>query len=95
MRLRHPIRSTATRTRSALLAALAVALGLTLSGTLLSAPAYAAEPGHARQLHGTGLRPVRGAEPGRDDRVAQELAVPRRRASTSPVTPVPASARPT
>ncbi len=44
MRLRHPIRSTASRTRSTLLAALAVALTLALSFAALSAPAYAANP---------------------------------------------------
>ena len=44
MRLRHPIRSTATRTRSLLVAALAVALTVPLLGSLTSAPAYAANP---------------------------------------------------
>ena len=44
MRLRHPFRSTDTRTRSARLGGLGVALALVVSGTLLSAPAYAANP---------------------------------------------------
>ncbi|MEO7350800.1 MAG: glycoside hydrolase domain-containing protein [Marmoricola sp.] len=55
MRLLHPIRGTATRTRSKLVAALAVALALPLSGGLLSAPAYAANPVTPGNFRGLGF----------------------------------------
>ncbi len=54
MRLRHPFRSL-TRTRSTLVAGLAVALSLPLSGGLLSAPAYAANPVTPGNYRGLGF----------------------------------------
>ena len=54
-------------------------LGL-LAGLLAVARARRAragrQPGHARQLHRLRLRPVPGADPGGDGRLAQALAVP-------------------
>src|SRR3954468_4418774 len=55
MRLHHPIRSTATRSRSAVLAALGVVVALTVSGTLLTAPAYAANPVTPGNFKGRGF----------------------------------------
>ena len=42
-------------------------------------PGVRRQPGHARHLPGSRLRPVRGTQPGRDERVDEVLAVPRRR----------------
>ena len=55
MRLRHPARSRAVRTRHALGAALVAAVALGLSGSLLSAPAYAANPVTPGNYRGLGF----------------------------------------
>ena len=53
------------------------------------------QPGDPGQLHRLRVRPVPGADPGRDERLAEELAVPRRRGSTSPATAAAAATSPT
>ncbi len=55
MLARTSLRSTSQRRRSWLVATLAVALALTLSGTLLSAPAYAANPVTPGNFRGLGF----------------------------------------
>ena len=82
-----------SRTRSWLVLPLATALALVLSGTLLTRAGPRRQPGDPGQLPRPRLRPVRGAQPERHEHVDQEVAVPGRRASTSPAHPAPASAQ--
>ena len=69
--------------RPRLAVALAVTLGSPRAGPAAAPPASAdaaaGNPVDARQLHRLRLRPVPGADPEGDERLAQELAVPRGR----------------
>ena len=76
--MRPTPRSPRRRTARSLARTAAVALtGLATlaAGLVLASPASRRQPGHAGQLHGLRLRPVHGADPAVDGRLADELAV--------------------
>ena len=85
---RRRIRPALARTAAAALTCLATLA----AGLVLAAPGRRRQPGDAGQLHRLRLRPVHGADPAGDGRLADAARRTGRSASTSPATRAAASA---